>query len=109
MTHNSQLAAEIAQLATATQTLKQLLAADRSPTLCIESCHQIAATAAAITAIGPIEPKPQGLYAAWLEAVLTLGAAKTKDFAAAPLEALDNAIAAVRLMRRTFGIAPGGA
>lgn len=106
--NSTELTTQITQLATAAETLKSLLADPADPTQVTEICEQIATTATDLTAIGPIAPKPTGLYAAWLAVTLALGDAKTREVTAS-LEALDRAIAAVRLMRRTFGIAPGGA
>jgi hypothetical protein len=109
MNPTDQFAAQLTHLQTATQTLKSLLTDDRHPTTFTETCKEIALIATDLTAIGPIDPKPAGLYAVWLEITLALGEAKTRNLTAMPLEALDGAIAAVRIMRRTFGIAPGGA
>jgi hypothetical protein len=105
----TQLTAQLADLVRLTATLKSLLADDRVPDTLTETCAAIAATAAAITAIGPIDPQPDGLYGAWYELVLVLGEAKQRELAELPLAALDGAIGSVRTLRRTFGIAPGGA
>jgi hypothetical protein len=109
MTQTDQISAQITDLLTATATLKTLLADDRESAKLAAVCAQIAATATAITAIGPVAPPPSGLYGAWSELVLVLGAAKNGEFTGLALQALDGAIAAVRTLRRTFGIAPGGA
>ncbi len=106
--NSTELTAQIIQLTTAAETLKSLLTDTSEPAKLTEICEKIALTATDLTQIGPIDPKPTGLYAAWLAVTLALGEAKTRDFTAS-LEALDRAIAAVRTMRRTFGIAPGGA
>jgi hypothetical protein len=109
MTQTDSLTAHITDLVTATATLKTLLAADREPAMVTEICEKIAVTAAAITVIGPVAPQPSGLYGAWSEVVLALGAAKNCEFTGLALARLDGAIDAVRTLRRTFGLAPGGA
>lgn len=109
MIQTDTITTHITDLVTATATLKTLLADDREPAMFDSVCEQIAATAAAITAIGPVEPQPAGLYAAWSEVVLALVAAQKVGFNGATLKALDGAIGAVRTLRRTFGLAPGGA
>ncbi len=109
MTQTDQISAQITDLVTATATLKTLLADDREPAMFDSVCEQIAVTAAAITAIGPVATQPPGLYAAWSELVLVLVAAQKEGFNGVTLTALDGAIGAVRMMRRTFGLAPGGA
>lgn len=106
---STDLTPQITQLSTAAETLKSLLADTAEPAKLTEICEQIATAATDLAKLGPIDPKPAGLYAAWLAVTLALVEAKTRDFTASPLESLDGAIAAVRLMRRTFGIAPGGA
>jgi hypothetical protein len=103
------LTEKVAHLGTATAELKALLAADCAPEAFTEIFVTIATTAAAITQIGPIGPNPPGLYSAWSELVLVLVAAQQQGFRDLPLTALDGAIGAVRTMRRTFGLAPGGA
>jgi hypothetical protein len=106
---DTQLATQLADLVNLTTQLKSMLADDPMPDAFTETCAAIVATAAAMTAIGPITPQPDGLYGAWLELVLVLGEAKQRELAELPLAALDGAIDAVRTLRRTFGIAPGGA
>jgi hypothetical protein len=105
----TQLTAQLADLVRLTASLKSMLADDRVPDAFTETCAAIAATASSITAIGPIDPQPDGLYGAWYELVLVLGEAKQRKLAELPSAALDGAIEAVRTLRRTFGIAPGGA
>jgi hypothetical protein len=109
MTQTDSITTHITDLVTATATLKTLLAGDRQPAMVTPVCEQIAATAAAITAIGPVESPPPGLYGAWSELVLVLVAAQKVGFDGVTLKALDGAIGSVRAMRRTFGLAPGGA
>jgi hypothetical protein len=109
MIQTDRITTHITDLVTATARLKDLLAGDRDPALVTEICDRIAAGATAITAIGPGETPPPGLYGAWSELVLALGAAKNCEFAGPVLAALDGAIEAVRTMRRTFSLAPGGA
>jgi hypothetical protein len=106
---DTQLTAQLADLVSLTAKLKSMLANDRAPEALTETCAAITTTAAAMTAIGPIDPQPAGLYGAWYELVLVLGEAKNRELAELPLAALDGAIEAVRTLRRTFGIAPGGA
>jgi hypothetical protein len=103
------LTEQVAHLVTATDQLKVLLADDRAPEEFTEIFVTIARTATAITQIGPIGPNPPGLYRAWSELVLVLVAVQKQGFRDLPLTALDGAIGAVRTMRRTFGLAPGGA
>jgi hypothetical protein len=109
MTQTDSITTHITDLVAATATLKTLLAVDRAPARVTEICDRIAAGAAAITAIGPVTPQPPGLYAAWSELVLVLVAAQKEGFNGVTLKALDGAIGSVRTLRRTFGIAPGGA
>ncbi len=101
--------AKLTDLVTQTAALKSLLAADRAPDLLTETCNAIEVTTVAMAALGPVSPLPDGLYRAWLELVLLLGEAKKCGFKGPALESLDRAIEAVRLMRRSFGLAPGGA
>jgi hypothetical protein len=103
------LAEQVSHLAAATDELKALLEADCAPEACTKTLATIATTAAAITVIGPIDPQPPALYGTWSELVLALVAAQQRDFSGGTLTALDGAIESVRMMRRTFGIAPGGA
>ncbi len=103
------LTEQVARLGAATDELKALLADDGAPAAFTEIFVTIATTAAAITQIEPIGANPPGLYGAWSELVLALVAAQKKGFSGATLIALDEAINAVRTMRRTFGLAPGGA
>jgi hypothetical protein len=109
MTQTDPISSHIAGLVTATATLKTLLVADREPAMVTSVCEQIAATAAAIAAIGPVAAQPPELYGAWSEVVLALVAAQKVGFDGVTLKALDGAIGSVRTLRRTFGIAPGGA
>jgi hypothetical protein len=106
---DTQLATQLTDLVSLTATLKSMLVDDRGPDALTETCAAIAATTAAMTAIGPIDAQPDGLYGAWYELVLVLSEAKQRELAELPLAALDGAIGAVRTLRRTFGIAPGGA
>lgn len=106
---DTRLAAPLAELVGLTATLKSGLAAESGTEGLRETCAAIAAAAEAMTAIGPVEPLPMGLYRAWLDLVLLLGEAKKSGFSGDLLAAVDRAIEAVRRLRRTFGIAPGGA
>ncbi len=109
MTQTDSITTHVTDLVTATERLRTLLAGDWDLAGMTQICEEIAATAAAITAIGPGETPPPGLYGAWSELVLALGAAKNCAFTGSVLAALDGAIDAVRSMRRAFGLAPGGA
>jgi hypothetical protein len=114
---NSALTENLTDLVTQTAALKSLLAGvgvaspqeNRSRDLLTETCGAIEAAAVAMAAIGPVSPLPEGLYRTWLELVLLLGEAKKAGFRGEALDALDRAIESVRLLRRAFGIAPGGA
>jgi hypothetical protein len=103
------LTESVADLVRLTAELKSLLAADRAPETLTEICGSIAATATAMTQIDPVPDAPSGLYATWLALVLALEEATKSGFEGGAQEALDGAIGAVRIMRRTYGIAPGGA
>jgi hypothetical protein len=109
MIQTDPITTHVTDLVTATERLRTLLAGDWDLAGMTEICEKIAVTAAAITAIGPGETSPPGLYRAWSELVLALGAAKNCAFTGSVLVALDGAIGSVRAMRRTFGLAPGGA
>ncbi len=109
MIQTDSITTHITDLVTATATLKTLLAGDGEPAMVTEICGRVATTATAITAIGSMASQPPGLYGAWSELVLALVAAQKVGFNGLTLEALDGAIDAVRSMRRTFGLAPGGA
>jgi hypothetical protein len=109
MTQTDSITTHITDLVAATAMLKTSLAGDRDAARVTEICDRIAAGAAAITAIGPVAPQSPELYGAWSELVLALVAAQKVGFNGVTLKALDGAIAAVRMMRRTFGLAPGGA
>jgi hypothetical protein len=106
---DSLLTVNLTELTTQTAALKSLLADARNPELLMKTCGAIEAAVTAMTEFGPVSPLPDGLYRAWLELVLLLGEAKKCGFRGEALASLDRAIEAVRVMRRSFGIAPGGA
>jgi hypothetical protein len=118
MTQTDRLLTEnLTNLVTQTAALKSLLAGvgvaspqeNRSRDLLTENLVAIEAAAVAMAALAPLSPLPEGLYRTWLELVLLLGEAKKGGFRGEAIEALDRAIESVRLLRRAFGIAPGGA
>ncbi|MFM2431315.1 MAG: hypothetical protein RLZZ511_2528 [Cyanobacteriota bacterium] len=104
--------APLTELTQATAELKAALAAGGiEPTALAAVLATVTSAAEAMSAIGPSPSgtKLPGLYETWSELVLALVALQGRDLDAALRTQLDQAIAAVRVLRRRFNLAPGGA
>ncbi|MBE9033369.1 hypothetical protein IQ266_26905 [filamentous cyanobacterium LEGE 11480] len=107
-----QLNAQLANLKDSTAQLKTLLSNHAAETDAVmPTLATIQTTATTITAIGPAEPniKVAGMYEIWSELVMALVAAQQQTLGKSESIALEQAIVAVRTLRRTFNLAPGGA
>lgn len=112
MTTVEQLSTQLADLKTATEQLSQMLASKATTSGdFIAQLKSIQTTTNAMVAIGPVEKaaKIPGMYTTWSELVLALVAAQEQQLNELSQQTLEQTIATVRTLRRTFNLAPGGA